>query len=203
MALVSQLLEICGLRLNWSAANRPERQARGGRTPRELARSGSWTLTPNRRPSSRRASTKEQEKHWHDLSPSTALYIPFDVCCTYVSTSHIRCTSCTSRVASGYGDGTPSMVDGSGAPVRVVRLVFRPGWAREGAKGRRQNPRLSWWIFSLDIVACLPRPYLCASPAMSLSNPRLCVPASIRASGINSPLAGTRRRIDFCCPRDR
>ena len=30
MALVSQLLEICGSRLNWSAANRPERQARGG-----------------------------------------------------------------------------------------------------------------------------------------------------------------------------
>jgi hypothetical protein len=46
------------------------------------------------------------------LSPSTALYIPFDVCCTYVSTSHIRSTSCTSRVASGYGDGTPSMVAG-------------------------------------------------------------------------------------------
>jgi hypothetical protein len=37
-----------------------------GRTPRELARSGSWALTPNRRPSSRRASTKEQGKYWHD-----------------------------------------------------------------------------------------------------------------------------------------
>jgi hypothetical protein len=55
---------------------------------------------------------KQSLKGERKLSPSTALYIPFDVCCTYVSTSHIRCTSFTSRVAPGYGDGTPGMLAG-------------------------------------------------------------------------------------------
>ena len=57
-ALVSQLLKF-EMKTD-SAFGAP------GRTPRELARSGSWALTPNRRPSSRRASTKEQGKYWHD-----------------------------------------------------------------------------------------------------------------------------------------
>jgi hypothetical protein len=39
-----------------------------GGTPRELARSGRGALTPNRRPSSRRASTKEQGGYWHDTA---------------------------------------------------------------------------------------------------------------------------------------
>jgi hypothetical protein len=47
-----------------------------------------------------------------NLSPSTAVYIPFDVCCTYVSTSSIPSTSSTSRVAAGYGDGTADMLAG-------------------------------------------------------------------------------------------
>jgi hypothetical protein len=38
----------------------------GGGAPRELARSGRGTLTPNRRPSSSRASTKEQGEYGHD-----------------------------------------------------------------------------------------------------------------------------------------
>ena len=46
------------------------------------------------------------------LSPSTAVYIPIDVFCTYVSTSYIRSTSSTTRVASGYGDGTAGMLAG-------------------------------------------------------------------------------------------
>jgi hypothetical protein len=58
--------------LGWSKAagyRTREHQPRGG-TPRELARSGSGALTPDRRPSSRRASTKEQGRYWHDT------YIP-------------------------------------------------------------------------------------------------------------------------------
>ena len=46
------------------------------------------------------------------LSPSTAVYIPIDVCCTYVSTSYIPSTSSTSRVSSGYGDGTSGILAG-------------------------------------------------------------------------------------------
>jgi hypothetical protein len=46
------------------------------------------------------------------LSPSTAVYIPIDAFCTYVSTSYIRSTSSTSRLSSGYGDGTAGILAG-------------------------------------------------------------------------------------------
>jgi hypothetical protein len=46
------------------------------------------------------------------LSPSTAVYIPFDAFYTYFSTSYIPSTSSTSRVSSGYGDWTAGMVSG-------------------------------------------------------------------------------------------
>jgi hypothetical protein len=55
-------------RLNWSTATGEstspgEGDSTGASAERE---SGRGALTPNRRPSSRRASTKEQGKHWHD-----------------------------------------------------------------------------------------------------------------------------------------
>jgi hypothetical protein len=68
-----------------------------------------------------RAKMQEQAK---DLSPSTALYIPFDACCTYVSTSHIRSASSASGVYLRVWGLDPR--HGSGAPVRDVRLFFRP-----------------------------------------------------------------------------
>ena len=42
-----------------------------------------------------------------------------------------------------------------------------------------------------------------AHRAMTSSNPRLCVPASITASGINWLLTGTRAVSIFCCLRSR
>ena len=54
---------------------------------------------------------KSRKLVW-ELSPSTAVYIPIDVFCTYVSTSYIRSTSSTSRLSSGYGDGTAGILAG-------------------------------------------------------------------------------------------
>ena len=72
------------------------------------------------------------------LSPSTAVYIPIDVFCTYVSTSYIRSTSSTSRLSSGYGDGTSGILAG-----RRCELYARfPAPAGRGKEpGQRQNPR--------------------------------------------------------------
>jgi hypothetical protein len=50
-------------RTAWFGVRGPARAP--GRTPRELARSGRGALTPNRKPGSRRAGTKEQGKYWH------------------------------------------------------------------------------------------------------------------------------------------
>jgi hypothetical protein len=62
-----------------------------------------------------------------------------DACCTYVSTSHIRLTSLTSRVASGYGDGTPGML--AGRRYGLYSCFSAPaGGAKERAQ-QPQNPR--------------------------------------------------------------
>jgi hypothetical protein len=79
-----------------------------------------------------------------DLSPSTAVYIPFDACCTYVSTSYIPSTSSTFRVASGYGDmGPPACWRGAGTG---CKRGFPPRRGAGRSQGQRQNPRLIWWI---------------------------------------------------------
>jgi hypothetical protein len=135
------------------------------------------------------------------LSPSTAVYIPIDACCTYVSTSYIPSTSSTTRVASGYGDlGPPACWRGAGTG---CKRGFPPRRGAGKSQGQRQNPRELCWPADLSTsrsplqgnVAMIHR-------AMALSNPRLCVPASITASGINWLLTGTRAVSIFCCPRD-
>jgi hypothetical protein len=59
------------------------------------------------------------------LSPSAVLYIPFHVCCTYVSTSRMWSASCAPGLYLRVW-GLVGRYAGGGL-LRVVRLFFRPG----------------------------------------------------------------------------
>jgi hypothetical protein len=74
---------------------------------------GQRSVNPTARKQQKRGETEGvKQRERKGLSPSTAVYIPFDVFYTYFSTSYIRSTSSTSRLSSGYGDGTAGMLAG-------------------------------------------------------------------------------------------
>jgi hypothetical protein len=78
-----------------------------------------------------------------------------------------------------------------GAPVRVVSAVSRPGGAREGARGSAKTPASFAGQLILAHRDLLYQGNVAMTHrAMTLSNPRLCVPAAITASGINWLLTG-------------
>jgi hypothetical protein len=62
------------------------------------------------------------------LSPPTALYIPFDARCAYLSTSRMCPASCASGMYLRVWGWDPR--HGSGASVRDVRPFFRPARAQ-------------------------------------------------------------------------
>jgi hypothetical protein len=120
------------------------------------------------------------------LSPSTVLYIPFDVCCTYVSTSRMWSASCASGMYLRVW-GLVGRYAGGGL-LRVVRLFFRPGGPREGAGAAQNPPRklVELTIFRSQLIA--KQGPLAIHRAMRSSYPLSFLLLPHRASRINSPL---------------
>jgi hypothetical protein len=122
------------------------------------------------------------------LSPSTALYayIPFDVFYTYFSTSHIRCTSFTSRVASGYGDGTPGMLAGRRYGLYACFSAPAGRGKEPGAAPKPPLKLVELIIFRSRLIA--KQGPLAIHRAMRSSYPLSFLLLPHRASQINSPL---------------